>query len=892
MIVSLSSFQIYPAVNGGYDEDALEVRWWYNRGFLDSSTVFVQGGNGQNGFYITSPCTVDGDGIITVSSTELFSTLDAIDPAPQSIQIFGRLYSNNTPKQWIAAYSSTPQGWVIQNSTPLTYEDLVLENQSIVLANPPLTFPTFAQMIAYIDSLVPTPLASDVVIGRTRLSVAPANALTPIAVADDDPRLGSWINIAASPYFASSTKTAAQNTTAITSANTAAAALGLGLYIPVQTFTTNSVTITVPVQFAPGASLLRPANGQTVTFTKAVTADPSKHFDNALSGQGSIVFQTADVGVPASVTPLCYPQWWGAIADYSTDCAPSITAAISSGCRRIYLPNGGYALASPVVIANLNFIMEGQSRVYTDIFAKTADISTGGGPNAMFINSASVGVAGPNAIFKTLRFISFGVNFTGWVFWTEEGVQGGKDIFSTLFKDLWVALGGAALGFLHGGMSDCTVDSLDIELTNTVFELKGVGVSTNTFTNCHMTSCQGPFISALDTMATTSITGATNANPVVFTTPTAPGSASVPNTPVIISGLTGSMGAKLNGFHVATRLSATTFSVPINTTALSAFGGTVTWKAPSSTQIQISNIAASNQLSYVLLEAKNGIDWQIKEVSVEYNGGGTVAGGLASFDTMSKVLMTNFTARRLSGGMSGIAIKNSQVKLNTGYIFNPQSSSFASAGIDISSTSTTTLPRLVDVDINNVTIENGDASVPQVNISADGSVRIRNSRFNKSAYYAIVATNPSTADITVSNNEILNANYNVASVVPIVAMETSGRFECNNNTIGVDDALAVPLANFSLTGVGTAKINGNTFVGAQAMFGGASTQPVFTTLFDSAALPINGAWQRGSIVTNSLPAEAGGGGSKYIITGWSRVVTGTGNVLNTDWFQMRTLTGN
>lgn len=688
--------------------------------------------------------------------------------------------------------------------------------------------------------------------------------------------------------------------TADTSLLSALSALGGTIEIPKGvTCASNTQTISATMKIDKGG-LLKPLNSQTLTLTGYPDIGIYPAFTNTGAGQGTILFRASPVtGDGMTQVPQAYPQWWQVdnahkcVADYATDCQPAIQSAINSGARRIFLVGGGYGLGAPVVITNINFMLEGQSRVYTDIFALTADIHVGSGPNAMFVNSVNgAGSVGPNSIFKSIRFLSVGVNFTGWVFWAEEGVQGGKDMFSSTFEDLWIALGGSALGFFHGGMSDCFVTGLDIELTTTVFELKGVGVSTNTFTNSHMLSCRGPFISSLDTMSTVSITAATNADPVVFTASSSPGSSSVPNVPVIISGLTGSMGAKLNGFHVATRLSATTFSVPINTTALSAFGGTATWRDPSSTQIQISNIAASNQLSYILLEAKNGVDWQINNVSVEYNGGGTVAGGLASFDTMSKVLMTNFTARRLSGGMSGIAIKNSQVKLNTGYIFNPQSSSFASAGIDISSTATATLPRLVDVDVNNVTLESGAASVPQVNISADGSVRVRNSRFHKSAYYAIVATMPSAADITISNNEILNSNYNVASVVPILAMETSGRFECDDNTIGVNDALAVPTANFSFTGAGTAKVNGNTFVGSLAMCGGGSTQAIFTTLFDSAALPTTCAWQRGSIITNSLPAEAGGGGSKYIIGSWSRITTGTGNTLNTDWFQMRTLTGN
>ncbi len=58
------------------------------------------------------------------------------------------------------------------------------------------------------------------------------------------------------------------------------------------------------------------------------------------------------------------------------------------------------------------------------------------------------------------------------------------------------------------------------------------------------------------------------------------------------------------------------------------------------------------------------------------------------------------------------------------------------------------------------------------------------------------------------------------------------------------------------------------------------------------AMPSEGTWTTGDRANIIAPAEAGGGGSKYMIIGYVRATTGSANVLNTDWFQMRALTGN
>lgn len=59
------------------------------------------------------------------------------------------------------------------------------------------------------------------------------------------------------------------------------------------------------------------------------------------------------------------------------------------------------------------------------------------------------------------------------------------------------------------------------------------------------------------------------------------------------------------------------------------------------------------------------------------------------------------------------------------------------------------------------------------------------------------------------------------------------------------------------------------------------------TLYGSAA-PLSGAWLQNQIILNNNVAEAGAGGSKYVVLGWICTVAGSPGT----WLPMRTLTGN
>jgi hypothetical protein len=60
----------------------------------------------------------------------------------------------------------------------------------------------------------------------------------------------------------------------------------------------------------------------------------------------------------------------------------------------------------------------------------------------------------------------------------------------------------------------------------------------------------------------------------------------------------------------------------------------------------------------------------------------------------------------------------------------------------------------------------------------------------------------------------------------------------------------------------------------------------------SNVMPTTGTYTKGDEIINDNPTELGTTGSKYILTGWKRLTTGSTHVLNTDWFEMRNLTGN
>lgn len=69
-------------------------------------------------------------------------------------------------------------------------------------------------------------------------------------------------------------------------------------------------------------------------------------------------------------------------------------------------------------------------------------------------------------------------------------------------------------------------------------------------------------------------------------------------------------------------------------------------------------------------------------------------------------------------------------------------------------------------------------------------------------------------------------------------------------------------------------------------------QEIGRSAFRSSALPTSGNYIAGMFVRNMAFVESGSAAAKYTIVGWKRLTTSATHVLNTDWRELRCLTGN
>lgn len=238
-------------------------------------------GTATTGTQIRKTCTVSS-GIITVPHTNIYTTVDAQVPFPQSINLTAQIFNGGTPLPiYPFLQNGTSQSWLIYNNgeTNIDFDSLTFLNQTSALAYPPQTYPTTQQMIDYVNSVIPDVGGAGFVFLSDYLSLA-----------DAVESLGST-----------------RSTLLIDSI----AEVDDDLTIP------ENITL-----FFTNAGGIQPADSKTVTIQGPITAPPFKIFYNCLDGQGSMSF----VGDRRIVT--FYPQWWGVVGDKDADDTLPLQACI------------------------------------------------------------------------------------------------------------------------------------------------------------------------------------------------------------------------------------------------------------------------------------------------------------------------------------------------------------------------------------------------------------------------------------------------------------------------------------------------------------------------------------------------------------------------------------
>ena len=226
-------------------------------------------------------------------------------------------------------------------------------------------------------------------------------------------------------------------------------------YNGVTSITTNT-TITEDLYIGAGQTF-NVSVGATLTFSGAFDAGLYQIF----TGGGEVKF---NIG---SVSRVC-PEWWGAVNDGVADCAPAINSAIRSGtlCNGIpvnFNSGGTYGLGSPIFITSIGVTLIGATPVYSIIGPLAADISVGGGSNAMIVNK----VQPTNCKIQNIRFSENGVNFSGFCISGNIGEPAGEVNFTSLYvRECWVALSAASSqGFFRGGFVDAHFESNQFEFS-------------------------------------------------------------------------------------------------------------------------------------------------------------------------------------------------------------------------------------------------------------------------------------------------------------------------------------------------------------------------------------------------------------------------------------------
>ena len=185
---------------------------------------------------------------------------------------------------------------------------------------------------------------------------------------------------------------------------------------------------------------------------------------------------------------------------------------------------------------------------------------------------------------------------------------------------------------------------------------------------------------------------------------------------------------------------------------------------------------------------------------------------------------------------------------------------------------------------NYIAVDNGQAGIHDGNSATQGSSYGNIFSKNKicaysSMTYGIICDNNSHSNI-VSENLIYKSAQND---IKIINSEGNGYKNIVTNNMCISNI------SYNIAAIGLVANNfGSVYYQRSQNYSKVGKMKI---TYDE-TVPTSGTWKTGDIVWKINPVEQGSSGSKYILHGWRRLRSGSSNILNVDWAEMRMLTGN
>lgn len=582
----------------------IEVRGWYSRSFIAGDGVTPVEGNstsGEQGPYYSIGASLNASGDLVVAAQEIQATTLSNPTA----NYFEGLWVNGAFVTLLMPNTEGATGWQIPTTygDPIAFDEIATYNRARRLVWAPPTYFTADQTIQEIQRLAGNfDYMAVGVNGIGRASFAPVVASEPIVLMENDPRVGSWVNILS--YGASISASAAQNAAAIQLAVAAAGAIGAGIYIPADgPFNTNAVSIGVPLMFASGAGSIL-STAQTITVTNAIIADQNQHFEGSVSFVGN------------SSLAWIYATWFFAntvpgTTDTGAGQIAAVAAAVSAtAVPEILYPPSTYAYATCPNFGYSNLVVRGMGNTVlkhtgTGEMLKVKEASAGELDNLLITGISVQGNANSDAAGILIESVQRSViqirclGAPGAAFTVKWGVGSIFFLKATLNEQAFsvTPTTGLIVTSNSGGRTtEC--------IFNTILEgIQGVGIENLAGDSCvfNQTS-ESNYVGYRDddncfentvnlymdaNVRAASISAGSNSSPVSLTstqisniTNAAAAVINVPNhgyrtgQRVTLSGGTGNW-TGVNGQWTVTRINASNFSIPVDSLTFGAFGAQV-----------------------------------------------------------------------------------------------------------------------------------------------------------------------------------------------------------------------------------------------------------------------------------------------------------------------------